>query len=50
MDGDPPEEPCDVDPPAGASFGKRASFSADTDADDPKLFSVPSDGNSDDGF
>lgn len=50
MDGDPPEEPCDVDPPAGATSRKRAGLPTDTDTEDTKLYSAPSDGDSDDGF
>ncbi|KAH9380941.1 hypothetical protein HPB48_008398 [Haemaphysalis longicornis] len=50
MDGDPPEEPCDVDPPAGAASRKRAGLPTDTDTEDTELYSAPSDGDSDDGF
>lgn len=50
MDGDPPEEPCDVDPPAGAASRKRTSLPADTDTEDTELYSALSDGDSDDGF
>ncbi|KAH9375676.1 hypothetical protein HPB48_016636 [Haemaphysalis longicornis] len=50
MDGDPPEEPCDLDPPACAASRKRASLPADTDTEDTELYSAPSDGDSDDGF
>ncbi|XP_077525626.1 uncharacterized protein LOC144137578 [Haemaphysalis longicornis] len=49
-DGDPPEEPCDVDPPAGNSSRKRASLQAHTDSKDTKLYSAPSEEDSDDGF
>ncbi|KAH9361585.1 hypothetical protein HPB48_001462 [Haemaphysalis longicornis] len=50
MDGDPPEEPCDVDPPAGAASRKRASLPIDTDTEATEQYSAPSDGDSDDGF
>ncbi|KAH9383729.1 hypothetical protein HPB48_025495 [Haemaphysalis longicornis] len=50
MDGDPPEEPCYVDPPAGAASRKRAGLPTDTDTEDTELYSAPSDGDSDDGF
>lgn len=50
MDGDPPEEPCDVDPPAGTASRKRTSLSTDADTDDTELYSAPSDGDSEDGF
>ncbi|KAH9376515.1 hypothetical protein HPB48_006600 [Haemaphysalis longicornis] len=50
MDGDPPGEPCVVDPPAGSSSRKRASLPADADSEDTELYSAPSDENSDDEF
>lgn len=50
MDGDPPEEPCDVDPPVGTSSRKRASLPADADSEDTELYSAPSDEDSNDGF
>ncbi|KAH9360524.1 hypothetical protein HPB48_019020 [Haemaphysalis longicornis] len=50
MDGDPPEEPCDVDPPAGAAYRKRAGLPTHTDTEDTELYSAPSDGDPDDGF
>ncbi|KAH9367410.1 hypothetical protein HPB48_004005 [Haemaphysalis longicornis] len=50
MDGDPPEEPCDVDPPAGAASRKRAGLPTDTDTEDTELYSAHSDGDSDYDF
>ncbi|KAH9359981.1 hypothetical protein HPB48_002849 [Haemaphysalis longicornis] len=50
MDADPPEEPCDLDPPAGTSSRKRASLPADADSEDSQLYSAPSDEDFEDGF
>lgn len=50
MDVNPPEEPCDVDLPAGSSSRKLTSLPTDMDTEDTELCSAPSDGDSDDGF
>ncbi|KAH9374160.1 hypothetical protein HPB48_005429 [Haemaphysalis longicornis] len=49
MDGDPQEEPCDVDQLAGTSSRKHASLPADAYSEDTELYSALSDEYSDDG-